>query len=274
MKKTNGSPAQAGGPFLFSGAEMNVFEFGDAKLRAQDIDPIYTALHGAKLTLATRRRYTLAYVAFDHAGLAARILEAPDFWEAMHETVVQTVRGAPRRYFRGRAAHAAVDAIHSNFGTPENCLAAMQGHYHEVLKHIRSTMPQFGPCAAFKIADMAERVCGNRIHFDIDIFTVCSNAQVQKGAEKACAALGVPMEKLIDKLRSYKWATKASPHYDRPLNQQEFETILCYYSHDDAHNKHMPGMDATGMRKELEGYGKFAHKLINHLPRKGDPLCL
>ena len=254
---------------------MNIFEFGDAKLRAQDIDPIYIALRGSGLSLVKRRRYTLAYVAFDHAGLAARILEAPNFWDAMHETVIQTIRGAPRRYFRGAVAHKAVDVIRENYGEPEACIAALQGSYLDVYARIRSTMPQFGSCAAFKLADMAERVCGARICFDdIDIFTVCSNAQVQKGAEKACAALGVSMDKLISRLRGHRWVTKASPSYDRILNQQEFETILCYYSHDDAHNKHMPGMDAAGMRKELEGYGKLAHKLIKYLPRKGEMPCL
>lgn len=61
---------------------MNIFEFGDAKLRCRDIDPLYFAL--VKLSLRQRRLFTMSLVMFDHAGLAAQITESSDFYKAMH----------------------------------------------------------------------------------------------------------------------------------------------------------------------------------------------
>lgn len=248
---------------------MNIFQFGDAKLALKDLDPLYTALHDTKMAAAARKRFTLAEVAFDLAGLAAQITEAPDFWQAMHNACAQTLRGAPRRYFRGAVAFAALDTLQARYGTGEAVIDALQGTFEEVQALICGTFPQFGPCAAFKLADMAERVCGNKIDYSqVTAKQICSNSQVLKGYRKAAANLGVADEALLGLLKKHKWKTKASPRYDRPLNAQEFETILCYYSHDDGKNKHMPGMDSEGIEAELKGHGKLAERLIYNLPHK------
>lgn len=250
---------------------MDIFEFGDAKLRANDLDPLYTAVVNTKMTAADRKRYTLAEVTFDLAGLAADITEAGSgkFWQAMHDAATQTKRGAPRRYFRGQVAHVALDKLEATYGTGEGCIDALKGDYVDVAVIIKRNFPQYGPCAAFKLADMAERVCGNKIAFgEVTAKQLCSNSQVQKGFDKACVVLGLDTDKLLPAMARYKWATLASPRYDRPLNQQEFETLLCYYSHDDAHNKHMPGMDSPGIEAELVGHGKLAQKLIQNLPHR------
>lgn len=239
---------------------MNVYEFGDAKLRLRDIDPLYWAVWDAHLSLKMRQRYTLAEVAFDHAGLAAQIAEAGDFWAAMRSAARSTLRGAPRRYYQGEKSAQSVDALQRMYGTPERAISALQGTYREVEALIRSTWPEFGKCAAFKLADMAERVCGNKIDFSTVTATdLCTNRQVKAGFDKAAQ----PLEKLL----AYNWASRAGPRLDRRINQQELETILCYFSHDDAHSKHLPGMDTEGIRKELTGWGCLADKLIRHLPK-------
>jgi len=249
----------------------DVFEFGDAKLRVFDIDPLYLAMHRAKMSLALRQRFTFAFVAFDLAGLAADIASAPDYWAAMHEAVAQTKRGAPRRYFRGAAAHNALEKIYSKFRTAEAAIASLHGPYATVRLHMKAHFPQFGDCAAFKLCDMVERTCGNKIDFSqVDIFTVCNSAQVEKGAVKAAEVLGLTRPQLLTRMLNYKWATDAGPDFKRPLGPQEIETILCYYSHDDAHNKHFPGMDARGVYGELQqGQGALARKLMRCMPREG-----
>lgn len=240
---------------------MNVYEFGNAKLRLRDIDPLYWAVWDARLPLKVRQRYTLAEVAFDHAGLAAQITESNDFWRAMQEAARTTLRGAPRRYYRGEKAQRSLRALQVTYVTPERAISALQGTYKEVEALICSTWPEFGKCAAFKLADMAERVCCNNIEFsNVTVTDLCTNRQVKAGFDKAAQ----PLKKLL----AYNWVSRAGPRLDRRINQQELETILCYFSHDDAHSKHLPGMDIEGIRKELTGWGRLADKLISHLPKR------
>lgn len=254
---------------------MDLFEFGDAKLKLREIDVLYVAVVDAGLTLSKRQRFTLAFVTFDLAGLAAYIADAPDFWGAMYAACAQTLRGAPRRYFRGKVAFAALDSLRGTYGTPEAAIAALHGTFADASGIIARTYPQFGRCAAFKLLDMCERVCGNQLDFSAcGIKDIANSGMVQKGIDKACAALNVSPDELLKRMFAHKWASKAGPHNDRKLNQQEFETILCYYSHEDKHNKHMPGMDIAGVRKELlAGRSKLASKIAEHLPTKGEYLC-
>jgi hypothetical protein len=246
---------------------MNVFEFGDAKLRLKDIDPLYTALWKARLPLSVRQRFTFAEVTFDLAGVAARITEAKDYWTAFEAAARATPRGAPRRYFRGHVALEAVAEYKRKYGTVENLMTQLHGTFTEVNAYICREFAQYGPTAAFKLADMAERVCCNKIDFsETTAKELCCSKQVQKGFDKAYCALRLKPEELLPALKKHRWATLASPRYDRALNAQEFETILCYYSHDDAHQQHNPGDDIEGIRKELTGFGDLADLLIRRLP--------
>lgn len=247
---------------------LTIFEFGDAKLRANDLDPLYTALYRTKLPHAVLCAYTIAEVMFDHAGLAARIAESKDFWQACTAAAQQPLRGAPRRYFRGPLALQAIEVLRHRYLTPVKAVEALWGPFAYVNKYICANWPQFGPCAAFKLADMVERVCLQPIDFSAcTAAEVCNSRQVQQGFDKACQVLGIAPAALLPTMQRYKWATLASPRYDRPLNAQEFETLLCYYSHNPARSKHLPGMDIVGISSELEGYGRLARKLQSNLPK-------
>lgn len=255
-------------------ANSTIFEFGDAKLRANDIDPLYGALIRSGMTHTQLCEFTLTFVSFDHAGIASRImgLPLPAYWQGMLDAVKQTTRGAPRRYYRGPKALASVRALQARYGSAAQALAALAGPYADAKATIHAYWPGFGPCAAFKLCDMAERVCGIKVDFkEVTVADICSNAQVQKGFDKARNLLArqrrvVPQNvDLVGELFKHKWATKAPPLGDRNLNSQEFETILCYYSHDFHNNKHLPGMDVVNIRNELTGYGALADKLITCL---------
>lgn len=246
---------------------MNFVDFVNAKMRLNDLDPFYTAIHRAKTPVRTRLRLTFAQASFDHAGISCEVAESDDFWEAMRTAIRGKTRGGSRRYFRGPAAFAAVDHFEKTFTTVENLMSHVCSckTLAEVEKFADKRLPQFGKWASFKLADMTERVCGSFISFEhADIM---SSKQVQKGAEKAAASLEIDVGELMGLLDDQTWATLASPRFDRPLNVQEYETLLCNYSHE-GDREHIPGHDVENIRRELEGYGKLAARLIKHLPER------
>lgn len=243
---------------------MNILEFGDAKLALQDIDPLYRALRQLKGWSQSRLcEFTLAFVSFDHAGLACEICETPSYWDGMLLAAKSKVRGAPRRYFFPRVAEPAIRELIGRYGTARNALAALAGPYAQA-EQVMATWPYYGPTAWFKMADMAERVCGIPIDFSaVGMRDIMSNAMVTKGVHKAMKSLDLTRpEQLLRAMRNHKWRTLAGPLFDRRLNIQEFETILCYYSHDDGKNKHLPGMDIENIIGELQGWGPLSRRLI------------
>lgn len=253
---------------------MNILEFGDAKLLAEDVDPLYIALHQAQLPLSVRRRFTLAEVAYDDAGIAAQIASAPSkqFWERMAAAASEKKRGSPRRYFFPTVALSWIDWARGRYGTGEMAVASLAGMFADVKREMKP-WNGWGPCAMFKLADMAERVCHNQIDFSaVGEREICSNGQVKKGWDKAAASLHVKPSELLDRLRAHNWATEAPPDYYRSLNAQEWESIVCYYSHDDKTSKHLPGMDRIGIIKELmtAPKSKLAKQLIDILNQIGD----
>lgn len=216
--------------------------------------------------------YTFAFVAFDHAGLAAKIVEGTGFkvsrfWEQMRiANDRESVRGQPRRYFRGDKATKALNKLESMYLTPLNALRALAGDYDVAKELIVLDWPHFGPTAAWKMCDMAERVCSIPVMFNrVTLDDIITNEQVRKGVEKAIANEGESYIDFEKALMNYKWASRAPPRYDRALNAQEWETILCYYSHDAATNKHLPGMDKQNIRKELDGWGHLAVEITREI---------
>jgi hypothetical protein len=185
----------------------------------------------------------------------------------MMEAAQSKVRGAPRRYFFPHLAVPVLAQIREDYRhSATRVMRSLKGTYDDAVAEMKK-WPYYGPTAYFKMADMAERVCGIPIDFSaVTPAQLASNAMVAKGVAKAQAASGYDTsEALLAAMARYKWATKAPPHYDRSLNAQEFETILCYYSHDDGKNKHLPGMDIENIKAELTGWGKTAKELASCL---------
>lgn len=261
------SPGPNHGSGFFVEDIMDIFEFGDAKLRAQDIDPLYRAIVECGWSLTKRCQFTFAFVTFDHAGLAAKIVTGPsiDYWPRMMEAARGKIRGAPRRYFFTRLAEPTLAEIRDGYIGATNIMRSLKGTYADAVDEMKK-WPYYGPTAYFKMADMAERVCGVPIDFSaVTPAQLASNAMVAKGVAKALTPTLNTPERLLAAMARYKWATLAPPHYDRPLNAQEFETILCYYSHDDGKNRHLPGMDIQNILAELKGWGKTAEELCSQL---------
>jgi len=254
---------------------QTIFEFGDAKLAAVDLDPLYVAAVRMPWGHVERCRFTLAEVAFDLAGKAAEVVErcasGMPFWDSMRAAAADTKRGAPRRYFRGPKCMDALEVMRELYPDAPEALAALAGTFAHAEEVVCGSWPLWGPTAAFKIADMAERVCQVPVDFGaVGETEICSNAQVRKGWDKArdvlAAAGDARAQDLAASLRQHIWCTKAPPRWDRELGPQEWETLLCYYSHDDEHNHHLPGMDRLGIAEELYDHGDVAAELLGHLP--------
>src|SRR5689334_9165626 len=75
-------------------------KFGNDLLDTLDLDPVYVALHRARLDRATLKRWLLAYLCFYHGGVASRLASAKDFHlEARKAHDEKWPRGRERRHF-------------------------------------------------------------------------------------------------------------------------------------------------------------------------------
>lgn len=249
---------------------MDIFAFIQAKLRIDDVEPMYTAIMRSKLPLRIRQRLCFAEGLADHLGLAARMAEAEDFWGAAHAYVAQGQRGGARRHFRGAVAVEALRTMQRRFPDLSEFFRGMPGDFFEARRYIMD-LPQFGPFSAFKIADMAERTCGVKVDFS-KVGLKDFSKFPQRGADLATKYGGLTFQqklrytaipaRLYDDLLNFRWVTKAPPLFDRPLNAQELETMFCNYGHSKWHE---PGYETRELGKLLDGYGKLATKIKNNL---------
>jgi hypothetical protein len=246
---------------------MSVTEFGRALLDTLDLDPDYVVAYRAKMPRGTLKRWLLAYWCFSHAGVASRIAAADDFhremWRAQEE---QWPRGQARRHFRGQKSADALRWLADHFPEPEKAIdelceaTTFAGVRERILR-----WPQMGSWAAFKSADMLERVLGHPVAFSLDDLNFYEGPAAGAKLVDAAAPLRQVVEKLIDEFRG----RLAPPANDRPVGIQEVETILCKYkSYVSGHYR--IGQDREELREALRGWGPLADRLASHLPGTHD----
>lgn len=240
----------------------DIFSFVQEKLRIDDVEPMYTCIIRAALPLRTRQRLCFAEGLADHLGLAARMAEAKDFWKGAREYVAQGLRGGARRHFRNPVATVALKTMEKRYPDLNDFFRAMPEDFFEARRYIQD-LPQFGPFSAFKIADMAERTCGVKVDFS-QVGLRDFSKFPQRGAALAAEYLHVEPGELYRRMLEYRWVKKAPPHFDRPLNAQEIETMCCNYGHS---KWHPPGYEASELRKLLLGFGPLATKLERNLSK-------
>jgi len=241
--------------------KMDIFSFVQAKLKIDDVEPMYTAITRCKLPLITRQRLCFAEGLADHLGLAARMAEAGNFWLGVKDFILQGQRGGARRHFRGAKALEALAVMERRFPHVSEFFMQMPSDFFKAREYIMST-PQFGPFSAFKLADMAERTCKTTVDFS-DVGLRDFSKFPQRGAALAAEYLGTTVDVLYTKMLHYKWDTLAPPAFDRPLNAQELETMFCNYGHS---KWHPPGYEGQELRKLLAGYGPLAERIRKELP--------
>lgn len=274
--------------------QLSLEAFGHRLLETEDLDPIYVVLHRANLERDQLRRWLLAYWCCYHAGLASYLSERPTkeiFWLCMNIFASNEApspiggrwpRGRERRHFRGDKAIEAVIWLRYTYEKPETAVTMLEekAHVFGKYQYVAETVlrwPQFGPWIAFKVADMLERVMGVPIDFsDSDVFFFDSPREAAEmwaieTNHLSHGVVGVSSEAIKDACTHLKESLSshlAPPRYDRPLNLQEFETILCKWkSH--MSGSYPIGIDTRELRHALNEWKNVsgtAHRLMQVLP--------
>lgn len=216
--------------------------FGRTLVESGDLDPVYIAVAGAKLSLAQRKRFVLAYACLYNVPLAGAMSEqAGDaFWNTLTAAAASSdyPRGSERRHWRGAASIASAAHLRATGGSPENVVDMWFGHYGagrrfaDVVKRV-SPFVGFGPWVTFKIADLGERVLEYPVNFDDCALGVyrdpaqganlvlygdhSTTADLQDTDAALRALIASPLGKLVPRPGT------------RRFNVQEAETVLCKY---------------------------------------------
>lgn len=280
---------------------MTPEDFGAALIRTNDLDPIYVMLVNANeagvLSRVMMKKWLLAYWFFYHAGVASELaITARDFWFAMakHAAIPSGRRGTERRHFRAEKATNAIDWFGLQYPRAptdaiDNGLLPMLPKsagpipFSTLAKRVQA-WPQFGPWIAFKIADMIDRV----LNVPVD-FSDCSLGIYEEplkggyvisvmgdgatfGAAKEAYEEATTEERMLGMSRAitrlhYRLAKVfAPPHYDRKINIQEIETVMCKYK-SYLNGRYEIGHDIREIRAALTAStSKLAHNLRNFLP--------
>jgi Alpha-glutamyl/putrescinyl thymine pyrophosphorylase clade 2 len=274
--------------------EPTIESFGLKLLQSGDLDPLYIALVGADLDEKTLWRFLFAYWCCYHAGAAAYLADCKSsYWYeflamARNETLTpiggRWPRGHERRHFRGDKAVNAVHAYMKRFREPEYVhdllIPPIGSHEGETIRTIPPLpferlrrrimeLPQFGPWIAFKVADMIDRVVGIPVDFTAgDVFMFDSPREAALETAKLWIENEQPPivrsshdERLVrgvaETLIQYFHEQKAPPRYDRPVNIQEIETILCKWkSHQSG--SYPLGLDSEEIRHGLKEWAKVS----------------
>ncbi len=129
------------------------------------------------------------------------------------------------------------------------------------MTHVTKNWVGFGPWIAFKMGDMLERVMGWGIEFDggeMFLFDSPKEGAMLLAQEEGMsplqfnkdAPIGTVGHWAIDRILSELGKFKAPPRYDRYINVQEAETILCKWkSYRNGHYK--LGEDLESSRASL-----------------------
>jgi hypothetical protein len=242
--------------------KMGVYEFGEQLLKTNDLDPVYVALGNAGLDDWTLRKWLLAYWCFYHAGTASWIVDQESYWKAMWTAAADKMypRCHERRHFRGDNALKSMADLEARGLT--RAFRPLTGKETKPLSEVMAfvqTWRGFGPWIAFKVADMVERLGllpvdfgdGGKFMYE----SPAAGAALLWESEIAWDAQGpdvtVPwaVNRILNELGHYT----APPRYERFINIQEAETILCKWkSYMGGH--YALGEDVSGLLKSLGAF--------------------
>lgn len=257
---------------------MTLSDFGRALLETADLDPLYVVLYAAQLDDIRLGRFILAYSMVYHAGASAWAAEHKDFWPAMEHLMLKGPRGTERRHWRADLARNTLERL--KMSKPEDVLwhwfrgrgdsdyferDGRVSTFADVFRRVQM-WPGYGQWIAFKIADTAERVNYATVT-DWRASALHIYSEPRKGA--ALYRYGdqdhyMSNDELSDIVNSLVYdfrEFKAPPLYDRAVNVQEVETILCKWkSH--MNGRYPVGKDTKEILHHLNsGWGELAEHI-------------
>lgn len=241
---------------------LNIYDFGRKLLEINDLDPVYVVLHKAHIPRRRLYRWLLAFWCFYHSGTSSWIAdskEEKEFWKRMSTAAgsKEYPRCHERRHFRGENARKSVEYLRGrgveDLFRPLVSYPFRMYSVSSVMKEVQ-TWVGFGPWISFKVADMLERLGLCRINFDsgaMFLFESPQRAAEMLWEEENKGPLSDSTgEWAVDRILSNINPIKAPPRYERLINSQEAETILCKYkSYRNGHYK--IGEDISNLYKGL-----------------------
>lgn len=267
---------------------MSCYDFGRRLIETNDLDPVYVVLWHSGLDEGGRPnalcRWLLAYWCFYHAGTASWILDAPEviptslnqYWSRMWEAAGSKAypRGHERRHFRGENARNSIGFLYNqginNLFSPlivgPGVVDSKTGNrpvrsfrVSDVMSYVQ-TWTGFGPWIAFKVADMLERLNLSPVQFDDAAMFLFDSPR--EGARMLWdtehtrpPTPGEAEREAVDLILNELGSIPAPPRYERPINAQEAETVLCKWkSYMKGHYR--LGEDIESLRAGLLRYGK------------------
>jgi len=271
--------------FLFDDTPLGVEAFGRRLIETRDLDPAYVGLVGAKLPRAQLARWLLSYWCFYDVGAASWMAEQKDvhFWTCMAKAAANLPersprllglpadrwpRGGERRHFRGAKSVAAVEWLSKKYPRPQDAVERLAtAKTAEQVMAIVQGWPMMGKWAAFKAADMVERVLGAPIRFPEDVCLLYDEPLA--GLKMAARRAGIEsLQSYHDRLLDYFQRFPAPPTGDRPCGPPELETVCCktksYWG-----GHYNLGRDIREQRAALVGWGDTAQRILGAYP----PVC-
>ena len=247
--------------------------FANNLFETEDLDPVYVGLVRLELSPGQLAAWLLSYWCFYHSGVSCKLTESHNYWDDMiqYAGMQAAPRGTERRHFRGQKAVEAVYYLQRRYRTPLNAmedLASGDQTFQDISQRVQQ-WPLFGPWIAFKVADMLERCAKVPVDFsncELSMYSEPTKGAVLISQQQGWSPL---VRKVCQNLGLIHIGRKAPPTYDRFVNIQEIETILCKFK---AHwNGHYPlGKDTIEVCHALKGWGPLADKMRNSLP---DHVC-
>lgn len=268
-----------------NGDKMDIIEFGEALLRTRDLDPVYCAVHDARLPRDQLHRWLLAYWCFYHVGAASWLSEKKggSYWDFMAEAAENKPpgphiyklpsdrwpRAAERRHFRGAKCVEAVRQLQAMYPKPELAVRDLILPSEKAILRKIKDWYLFGSWIGFKAADMLERCAGAKVSFDPNIGLMYSEPRkgLELWAEVSGAGAALSIEEHYAGLLEHFGKIKAPPAFDRPCGPQEVETILCRFK-SYWHGHYWVGKDIKEHREALVGWGRTAGRLLKVYPQE------
>lgn len=254
--------------------KLDIYQFGRELLKIKDLDPVYVILHHHQWPSSDQLMdWLVAYWCFYHVGTASWIAQSADgYWKRMEQAAgsKEWPRSSERRHFRGQQALNSVAYLKSR-GVDKLFEDLMKaGPTAADVTEAVQKWKGFGPWISFKVADMLERLGMRAVEFDMDtvmysspqeaaelLWRVEHPGQGRRAEDKGEGAWA------IDQVLYELGPIKAPPGYERLLNAQEVETILCKWKSYMNGHYHV-GEDVTAVRNGLLRFAKcgLAQKLL------------
>lgn len=258
------------------GHNMGVVTFARKLLTTGDLDPLYIALWEARLERSELCKWLVCYWCYYHAGLSCWAVSQRDFFGTLlkiAEGETNYPRGTERRHFRKNLAISSVNNLKDKFSSAEDMvdwLLDAGPSASNIMKRVK-TLRGFGEWICWKIPDMLERLDLGMVEFvEQDLEHMFKTSK--EGAKTLCNVYDLNATNNLQEAHHFLirrlGKRLAPPRYERVINVQETETILCKWkSHLGGH--YPVGKDTIEIEAGLLDYNRklCARKLLRGLQR-------